>query len=371
MKISVHSKKIICTNPYSAHKYFAWPTVTRLKNGRLALVASGFRLAHGGAFGKTVISFSEDEGETWSLPAPVIDTILDDRDGGITAFGESSLIVTSFNMPTDYSRNLTEALGVYGEDRSPEKVAAAKAYANSYEDMVECCFNWEEHMGTNYRISHDNGISFGELVQSPVTAPHGPIEMPDGTLLYIGRNYDPTNTYQGTHLHCYKIYADGTYEFVSEIENVGDGFWGCEPHAIRLDDGKILVHIRVQDPAAEEKFTIYQCESYDDGKCFTKPHQVLSDKGGSPAHLICQEGTVISVYGYRQYPYGIRAMFSQDKGETWDFDNVLVDDGPSWDLGYPASVVLEDGKILTVYYASPDNNSPSAIFQIIWSYEEE
>ena len=38
--------KIILSNPQSKHNYFAWPSVVRLQNGRFAVAASGFRLAH-------------------------------------------------------------------------------------------------------------------------------------------------------------------------------------------------------------------------------------------------------------------------------------------------------------------------------------
>ena len=86
--IRIGEPKIIMNNPYSLHNYFGWPTVARLQNGKLAVVASGFRLEHVCPFGKAVISYSEDEGEHYTAPAPVIDTVLDDRDGGILAFGE-------------------------------------------------------------------------------------------------------------------------------------------------------------------------------------------------------------------------------------------------------------------------------------------
>ena len=75
--------RVIMQNPCSRHNYFGWPTAAKLQNGRIAVVASGFRCRHVCPFGKTVIAYSEDGGETYTLPAPVIDTVLDDRDGGI------------------------------------------------------------------------------------------------------------------------------------------------------------------------------------------------------------------------------------------------------------------------------------------------
>ena len=89
MKITlIGEPRIVMSNPDGKHKYFGWPTAARLQNGKIAVVASGFRLAHVCPFGKTVISYSEDEGQTFTKPSPVIDTPLDDRDGGILAYGE-------------------------------------------------------------------------------------------------------------------------------------------------------------------------------------------------------------------------------------------------------------------------------------------
>ena len=98
MKIIRHGEPtVIMSNEDGRHKYFAWPTVARLKNGRIAAVASGYRLSHICPFGKTVISFSDDEGKTYTRPAPVIDTPLDDRDAGVTTFGEGRVFFSSFN----------------------------------------------------------------------------------------------------------------------------------------------------------------------------------------------------------------------------------------------------------------------------------
>ena len=64
------------------------------------------------------------------------------------------------------------------------------------------------------------------------------------------------------------------------------------------------------------------------------------------------------------------AFHSKDDGETWDTDNVLVDDGTDGDLGYPASVILPNGNILTIFYFKrPDNTC--IIRQVIWNYSEE
>lgn len=358
MRINVLSKKIICSNENSIHGYFGWPSIARLHDGRLAMVASGFRMMHICPFGKAVISYSDDEGKTWSLPSVVIDTPLDDRDAGITVFGENDVIVTSFNNSIEAQRKWASQNCKYS------------TYINAYLDVIEKQGTWEKYLGSTYRISHDDGRSYGKICTIPVTCPHGPAAMPDGTLLYVGRKFSPDDKFHENekHLSCYKLYQDGRCEYLSEIENIGNGIYSSEPHALVLEDGKILVHIRVQN---DKLFTIYQCESENCGRSFTKPHCLLEKKGGAPAHLIKDGNTIISVYGYRNEPYGIRVMFSNDAGKTWDTDYVLVEDGVNGDIGYPASVILNDGRILTVYYVHPTETSPAMIAQVIWEYSEK
>lgn len=362
MKVEILSKKIILSNQDSLHGYSAWPTVERLQNGRLAMVASSFRINHICPFGKCVISYSEDEGETWSLPAPVIDTLLDDRDGGITAFGENDVIVTSFNNSVDFQRQMARRTAAHCASHH-------RNYVDSYLDILESEHDWRQYLGSTYRISHDGGVTFGNIMKIPVTCPHGPAALPDGNLIYVGRKFSEDCSYSEVenHIACYKMFSDGSYEFLSEIENVANDLKHCEPYAIALDSETILVHIRVQG-REKSVFTIYQSESYDGGKTFTKPHQILTDKGGAPSHIIRDGDVLISTYGYREKPYGFRAMFSEDGGKTWDTDYVIVDDGINWDIGYPSSVVLEDGSILTVYYAKEEKNAPGVIMQVRWKY---
>ena len=140
--------KVVMCNPHSYHNYFGWPTVCRLKNGRLALGASGFRIAHVCPFGKSVMSISEDEGNTWTLPAPVIDTVLDDRDVGISTFGESGVIFTSFNNTVLDQKKRNEKYSK--EDKEI-------VYRNGYLDFVDLK-DQDKYLGSTFRISYDNGV---------------------------------------------------------------------------------------------------------------------------------------------------------------------------------------------------------------------
>lgn len=360
--IKTHSSQIIMSNPDSKHRYFAWPTVARLQNGKIAVVASGFRLRHVCPFGKTVIAYSEDDGESYTAPAPVIDTPLDDRDGGVVPFGKSNVIVTSFNHNSAFQRTKTDI----------------SEYSLAYLDTVTP-EDEERYLGSTFRISHDCGVTFGEIKKSPIFSPHGPLELPDGTLLWVGRNYIPKNT-SITGKDCisaYRLDEDGNFELLGEIENVtaedGTELLSCEPHSILLEDGRILTHIRVQKKTKEEEpmLTIYQSISSDSGKTWSKPQRLLPLMGGSPPHIIRHSsGVLICTYGYRSRPYGIRAMFSYDNGKTWDTSGYEIWQGINWDLGYPSTVELNDGSLATVFYAWQDENIPAVIMQQKWRFEK-
>ncbi len=367
MKITlIGQPSVVMSNPNSRHNFFAWPTIERLKNGRIAVSASGFRVAHICPFGKAVIAYSENEGESYTAPAPIIDTPLDDRDAGLLAFGESGLMITSFNNTVSFQLSKTKIPSPWNTFNDP--------YVNAYLGGITA-ENEEKYIGSTFRISYDNGITFGELMKSPITSPHGPCELKNGKILWVGRSFSANGAiteHEG--IFAYYVSADGSMEQIGAIENIpteGAPLLSCEPHAIELDDGKIICHIRVQKNAEKRVFTLYQSESEDGGRTWTKPHQILSDLGGAPSHLMKHSsGVLIAVYGYREEPYGIKAMFSYDGGKSWDTDNVIYTNGVSSDLGYPASVELSDGSILTVFYARPENDFPAIIMQQKWRFEK-
>jgi hypothetical protein len=78
---------------------------------------------------------------------------------------------------------------------------------------------------------------------------------------------------------------------------------------------------------------------------------------GHPVDLIqLKDGRLMASYGVRTGPHvkpgGIRACFSKDNGETWDIKTEVQirNDFLNWDTGYPESIQMPDGKVLTVYY---------------------
>lgn len=366
MKINItENAKVIMSNRDSRHAYFAWPTVARLKNGRIAVTASGYRLYHICPFGKVAMTVSEDEGNTFSPLQTVIDTPLDDRDAGICPFGESGVIVTSFNNTRKMQRDWART--TYMDRKTEEEMKYIEAYVDNVTDEQE-----EKFLGSTYKVSYDNGVTFGKVYKSVVNCPHGPIELSDGSILYVGTDSAGGTPRKYAGISVAKITPEGEGEIIGQIDIIPEGdSW--EPHVVQLPDGKLIVHIRVQRYKNGEEliFSTFQSESYDGGYTWTKPHQLLGMHGGAPAHLMCHSsGAVISVYGYRQAPYAIKAMISLDGGETWDIDHVIYEQPHSADIGYPASVELSDGSIMTVFYAKEHELSPAEIYSIKWNFEK-
>jgi hypothetical protein len=66
------------------------------------------------------------------------------------------------------------------------------------------------------------------------------------------------------------------------------------------------------------------------------------------------------VTGYRVGPFGVRAVIGDKQGK-FDFGDrfILVNDATSTDCGYPSSILLKDGRILTVYYAVGSKDNPT------------
>ncbi|MGQ9584234.1 MAG: sialidase family protein [Anaerolineae bacterium] len=101
---------------------------------------------------------------------------------------------------------------------------------------------------------------------------------------------------------------------------------------------------------------LFQCVSDDEGHTWHDLTQ-LPVWGYPPHLLLLPDGRLLSVYGHRREPYSIRAVISEDEGKTWNVDDILVirDELRNDDLGYPTSVLADDGRIFTTYYCQdPD-----------------
>jgi hypothetical protein len=121
-----------------------------------------------------------------------------------------------------------------------------------------------------------------------------------------------------------------------------------ETDLLCLDGRQWLAACRTAKDAHLELFA-----SQDAGSSWTRKGPLtLPDQ--HPAHLLqLADGRILLTYGIRNRGLlGVGARLSADGGDTWETPRLLVDLENAKDGGYPSSVQLPDGTIVTAYYCS-------------------
>ncbi len=317
--------KVICKQK---GRYIGWPTICRRSGGELLVVFSGDRDAHVCPFGKTQMVRSGDGGKTWSPPATINNTPLDDRDAGVIETRRGTLIVSWFTSLA-FERDVRPHWRRHVEKIGPETK--------------------QRWLGSWLRRSTDGGRTWGEPIRVTGSAPHGPIELSDGRLLYVGNRFldgrDDANVAEvsGDDGRTWKLLA------TVPAPKAPRGLRLCEPHVVEAATGRLVAMFRAEGVSPGEQF-LYQSDSGDGGRSWTVPRRTKI--WGYPPHLLrLSDGRLVVTYGRRKRPYGERACLSRDGGRTWDTaGEIALASAPNGDLGYPAGVELPDGTILTVYY---------------------
>ena len=92
---------------------------------------------------------------------------------------------------------------------------------------------------------------------------------------------------------------------------------------------------------------------------------------GQPSHLArLADDRLLMTCGYRREPFGNRARLSEDHGRTWGEPITISDDGTNTDLGYPSSVQLDDGSLVTVWYEKLAERPNAVLRMAHWSIRD-
>jgi hypothetical protein len=334
--------------------YHGWPTLTRLRSGRLMVVWSGGREEHVCPFGRVECLTSDDDGVTWTWPRVLLDGAIDDRDAGILETAKGSLLVTTFSSLA-YEPTLTQ----WEQDANADAERTARWQAARDRLTAE---QRQRELGTWMIRSTDGGLTWSSRYDCLVNSPHGPIQLSDGSILYAGRELWSDNPRVG--VAC--SHDDGvTWEWLAEIpardgDNPDDYH---ELHAIETEDNRIIAQIRNHNPANEGE--TLQCESSDGGMTWSKP--VSIGIWGLPSHLMrMSDDRLLMTYGHRRDPLGNQARLSEDQGRTWSEPMVIYGSGTTGDLGYPSTVQLDDGSLLTVWYEVAPGDAKASLRQAKW-----
>ena len=355
----VHETKVI--NPDSGH-YCGWPTVTRRSNGQLLVVWSGGREQHVCPFGRVDSMRSDDEGQTWTWPRTLLDGPIDDRDAGVLETASGALLVTTFTSMAYVDYELKKALKNQGTEQAWPQDKLQRWL--SVHDRLSADQRQAE-LGQWMIRSTDGGVTWSERYSSIVNSPHGPVQLSDGRLLYAGVKLWDKSRDVGV---CQSLDDGQSWQWLAGIPTrPGDDSKNYhELHAVEAGDGTLVVQIRNHN-SAHHRETL-QCESGDGGKSWTVPHPI--GVWGLPSHLLrLKDGRLLMSYGHRRQPFGIQARVSHDSAKTWSKPISLASDGAGGDLGYPSTVELEDGRLVTVWYERMKQSPKAVLRQAKWSLE--
>jgi hypothetical protein len=311
-------------------RHYAFPGLARLPGGDLAVV---FRdgVAHVCPYGRIAMVRSRDGGRTWTEPAVIAETPSDERDPSIHTLPDGRVLV-SFNVWNSWMANAALRRR-YAEETARIERDGLRAYT-----------------GAKLMLSDDGGLTWDEPFRVWPFSPHGPSLGRDGTLCYAS-----SRTVRPRRLIEFWQGASDCREW-TRLGTVGESAFTVddrhrvpvfgEPHAAQLADGTWLACIRVDLDGY-----VRLARSSDGGRTWSDPETTAVR--GFPQHILpLRDGRVLLAYGYRFAPAGVRAVVSRDNAETWSLeDEIILSHGASdFDLGYPVSIELENGRVFTVYY---------------------
>ena len=344
--------------------YAGWSTLARRADGELWVTWSGGRDGHVCPMGQVRAMTSKDDGATWTYPRVLLDSPLDDRDSGVMETAKGTLLVTTFTSLA-YEADLAKSLMYLPDGKGPsmrpmksEVIARWQAAQNRLTAEQR-----KAELGEWVLRSTDGGLNFSARIATIVNSPHGPLQLKDGRLLYVGKQlWKPDGK-----IGAAESKDDGlTWTWLSEIptrpgDDVKKGYH--ELFAIETDDGRIVTQIRNHNKP--DAGTTLQCESSDGGRTWTVPKSI--DVWGLPSQLLkLKDGRLLMTYGHRRKPFGNQARISTDHGRTWSAPMIVSGDGTTGDLGYPATVELADGTLLTVWYENVKDLGKAVLRQAKW-----
>jgi sialidase-1 len=339
--------------------YGGWPTVGRRAGGELWVVWSGGREGHICPFGQVRAMKSADGGVTWTHPRVLLDSPLDDRDAGFLETKNGTLLVTTFTSLAYEDRLMSKPESTQGWPEEKRRRWEAER------DWLGTAAERRAFRGQWMLRSTDGGVTWSNLIPTILNSPHGPIQLSDGRLLYPGKGLWTDEQRIGVA----ESTDDGlTWSVLSDIEpREGDkaGPDYHELHGVEAADGRIVVQIRNHSTA--NKGETLQTESRDGGRTWSPVRPI--GVWGLPSHLLrLRDGRLLMSYGHRRAPFGNQARISEDHGETWSEPLLISGDGVGGDLGYPSTVELDDGTLLTVWYEkmSKEKDGVAVLRQARW-----
>ncbi len=238
--------------------------------------------------------------------------------------------------------------------------------------------------GDNFFVSYDRGkrwqgpylwpdFGTGELSGRTDYIVNGP----DDCLVFLAAQDDRVEAEFQDRAFCARTTDGGkTFQFLGWMTH-DTTVRSVMPATVRISDTELVSAMRRRHDIRRDnlphimKNWIDVYRSTDNGKTWEFLSKVAdTDRGernGNPPSMVrLRDGRLCVAYGYRSKPFGIRAKLSSDNGKTWSKPILLRDDGRTWDIGYTRMVQRPDGKLVTIYYFTTEQNRQQHIAATIW-----
>jgi hypothetical protein len=161
--------------------------------------------------------------------------------------------------------------------------------------------------------------------------------------------------------------------YVAEEIEHDNGFM-IMPSTLKLDSQRLLSAVRCRGGNRVEKQERTWIDLYSSDDEATTWHYMnrpvefreTRHNGNPPTLNRLPDGRLVLIYGNRDKSYTIGARISEDDGQSWSDEITLRDGGGNHDIGYPRTVVLPNGTVVTTYYFNDQPNGERFIEATIW-----
>ena len=338
------------------HRYIAHPHMVRLVDGSWLLVATcGPRRAvtlHPPLDPEfiTVCIWSDDEGETWSDPAPAPGYSLSGTEcSGLTALPDGGVLLNQWRF-----RWYAETIAA-GFDVTPDEpvLATAADLQAELEGSLELdgaapsgIIRWARGGGTtSLWRSASGGMRWQHLADPDLRPFQGGYGLRGGFFAANGDLLLPL-TDPPLYRSVFLIRSGDGGRSWSPPECVAQDP-GCafeEPSGVVLADRTILILLR--ENASRQ---LHATRSSDHGATWSQPRPV--GLAGFPAHVLAlADGRLAALTADRSEPGTILLALSADAGATWSDPIIVAGHLGTHDLGYPTGVLTRDDSIFAAYY---------------------
>ena len=303
----------------------AWPIVKKLADGKLMAVIFN-QPGHGGREGDVESWISEDGGKLWKKAGTVAP-----HDPGTLRLN------VAFGLAHDGSA-VVLAAGALVE--RPRQDIWLPVWACRSTDSGQ---TWTREASVRLPEGVDHLIPYGDIVQFPGRRLAASFYHHYGTTA-VGLKIDPPRKPGGT---AYVLFSRDDGKSWGEGVVIGKDDYN-ETTLLRVTDGRLLAAARTYGDAHLELFA-----STDEGRTWQREGPLSLPRQHPASLLKLRDGRVLVTYGLRNRDSrGVAVRLSNDGGRTWGEAWPIVKLEGARDSGYPSTAELDDGTLVTAWYAS-------------------